>query len=69
MITQITYARLYNLGNYENERLEVQVTVEDGDIEQAWIAAREAIEAERERAREAERRRREEKTRAEDIPF
>lgn len=26
-LTRITYARLYNLGNYENERLEAEITV------------------------------------------
>lgn len=31
MITQITYARLWNLGNYENERFEATATVGEGE--------------------------------------
>lgn len=52
MITKVVYARLYNLGNYENERLEVEVTVEDGSaaaVEGAWEDARNAVEAQRTR--------------------
>jgi hypothetical protein len=30
-ITQITYSRLFNLGNYENERLDVVVQLDDDD--------------------------------------
>lgn len=46
MITTVTYARLYNLGSYENERLEVTVSVEEGDVTAAFITAQAAIEAE-----------------------
>lgn len=45
MITKIVYARLYNLGNYENERLEVEVAVENGEWAAAFQEAREAVEA------------------------
>jgi len=31
LITSITYARLWNLGNYENERFEVTAQVAAGD--------------------------------------
>jgi hypothetical protein len=40
MITQVTYSRLHNLGSYENERFEVTVTVEGGDVAAAWTEAR-----------------------------
>lgn len=45
-IVQVTYARLYNLGNYENERIEVAVSVENGDVEFAYITAEFAVETE-----------------------
>lgn len=64
MITKIVYARLFNLGNYENERLEVEIPVERGDYAAAFTEAREAVEAQQRQfqaEREAaERRRREE---------
>lgn len=44
MITKIIYARLFNLGNYENERLEVEIVVEGGEYAAAFIEAREAVE-------------------------
>lgn len=45
MITKIIYARLYNLGNYENERLEVEVTAPDGvSTAEVWEAAVQAVE-------------------------
>jgi hypothetical protein len=44
MITHITYARLYNLGNYENERIEVTVSVEDGDLIAAHQEAVSAVQ-------------------------
>lgn len=66
MITEVIYARLFNLGNYENERLEVKVTVEDGSaaaLEGAWEDARAAVEEQHARLQaqreEAERRQRE----------
>lgn len=49
MITSVTYARLYNLGNYENEKLEVTVQVEDNDTTAAFITARATVEAEHQR--------------------
>lgn len=47
MVTKVIYARLYNLGNYENERLEVEVTVEGtGEVvvAEAWAGACQAVE-------------------------
>lgn len=38
----VTYARLWNLGNYENERLEVVVTVST-DVEAAFAEAVQAV--------------------------
>lgn len=49
MITQITYARLYNLGSYENERLEVTVQVEENDATAAFITAVATVETEHRR--------------------
>src|SRR5689334_900997 len=46
MIKEVTYERLYNLGNYENEKLGVTVSVQDDDIETAFDRARSAVEAE-----------------------
>lgn len=46
MITSVTYARLYNLGNYENEKLEVTVTVEKNDATAAFITAVATVESE-----------------------
>lgn len=57
MIATVTYARLYNLGNYENERLEVTVTTENGDAAAAFAMAKAATDAEHDRLvaeREAE---------------
>lgn len=45
-ITQVSYARLYNTGNYENVRFEVVASVEDGDVEAAFTEANEAVHAE-----------------------
>ena len=75
MITQVTYARLYNLGNYENERFEVAVTVEDGDVTGAFELARATVEAERHAAvedrkqQEAARIYRQRAARNDDPPF
>lgn len=49
MITSVTYARLYNLGNYENEKLEVTVSVEDDDVTTALITAVATVESEHQR--------------------
>src|SRR5262252_340200 len=46
MITTVTYGRLYNLGNYENEKLEVTIAVEDNDATAAFITAIATIETE-----------------------
>ena len=42
MIIQVTYERVYNLGNYESERLSATVTVED-TTEAAYDEARAAV--------------------------
>jgi hypothetical protein len=47
-ILSVTYERLYNLGNYENQRLGAVAAVVDGDVLGAFLAAREAVEAEHE---------------------
>lgn len=49
MITQVTYERLFNLGNYESERISATATVESADIEGAYDEARTAVETEHER--------------------
>lgn len=66
-ITKITYARLYNLGNFENERLEVEVTVDGADAAAVAVGWATAVgEVERQHAQleaerqEAEQQRREE---------
>jgi hypothetical protein len=67
-VLTIQYERLFNLGNYENEKLIAAVTVVNGDVAGAFAAARAIVEetqagfqTERKRAREeAERRQREE---------
>ena len=66
-ITQITYERLYNLGNYNNERFVAVVVVEDGDYSAAFLEAKLAIELthaqfQAERAAELERRRQDQET-------
>ncbi len=43
MITQVTYERLFNLGNYESERISATATVESADIESAYDEARTAV--------------------------
>lgn len=68
-ITAVTYARLYNIGNYENIRYEAVVTVEDGNIDAAFDMGRRAVEAqyarfEQEREEAAERQRQEWKAEA-----
>jgi hypothetical protein len=42
----LTYARLYNLGNYENEKIEITVSVDNDDVSAARIVAVAAVEAE-----------------------
>lgn len=49
MITSVTYMRLYNLGNYENDRLYATATVENGDVAAAFDEAITAVEAQRAR--------------------
>lgn len=62
-IITVTYARLWNLGNHENERLEAVATVES-DATNAFAEARGAVEAEHTRLQAerdtAEQRRRDE---------
>ena len=61
MITKVSYARLYNLGNYENERFEAEAEVVDGNVTRSARASRRsrpsasAKVAERERAEEQRR--------------
>lgn len=43
MITQVSYARLYNTGNYENIRFEAVVSVEDHDAPAAFAEAKDAV--------------------------
>lgn len=67
-ITQVSYGRLYNTGNYENVRFEAVVSVEGEDVPAAFEEAKAAVHAgftqwqadlERERVeREAEMQRR-----------
>lgn len=45
MITQVSYGRLYNTGNYENVRFEAVVSVEDGDEVAAFKEAERAVHA------------------------
>lgn len=45
-ILQVTYARVYNLGNYESLRLEAVALVVDDATGAAWEEARAAVEAE-----------------------
>lgn len=72
MITQVSYGRLYNTGNYENVRFEAVASVENGDEAAAlneaiaavhagyaqWLADREAEAEQARQEREAEMQRR-----------
>jgi hypothetical protein len=51
----VTYARLYNLGNYEHERIEVTIDVEENDATAAYIAAVATVESEHLRLIESRR--------------
>lgn len=79
MITQVSYARLYNTGNYENARFEATATVEDitaaafdevvaavHDAYTQWLADREAEAAERKNELQ---RQREQLKNVNDVPF
>lgn len=46
MILSVTFGRVYNLGNYENLRLEAHASVQDDDVAAAFDEARAAVEAE-----------------------
>lgn len=46
MIISITFGRVYNLGNYENMRLEATASVQDGNVDAAFDEARAIVEAE-----------------------
>lgn len=51
MVTRIVYRRLYNLGNYENETFEVEITTGPELSEQeAWCEAFAAVEEARDQA-------------------
>jgi hypothetical protein len=43
MIIQVTYARLYNTGNYENIKFEAVATVENDDVAAAFSEATTAV--------------------------
>ena len=65
MAITVTYARLYNLGNYENERIEVAMDIPEGaDASAAYEQLRALVDAQHaafeaaRRAEEEERRRR-----------
>jgi hypothetical protein len=51
MLTKLTYERLYNLGNYENERIGAEVALlgPDDDVEAAYALAVDAVNAEKRR--------------------
>lgn len=43
--TKIYYEKLFNLGNYENEKIGIEVQLEDGDVaEEALEKAKSAVE-------------------------
>lgn len=44
MITQVVYARLYKLPDFENERFEAVAIIENGDVAAAWSEARACVE-------------------------
>lgn len=46
VITSVTVARTYNLGNYESLRLEATASVQAGNVSAAYDEARTAVEAE-----------------------
>ena len=48
-VTKIEYSRLYSLGNFEHERISVEVALEDGETpHQAVCRAREFVKKEHE---------------------
>lgn len=49
MIERFTYARLYALPGYENERFEAVAIVQNGDVDAAFDEARRQVEAQYER--------------------
>jgi len=55
MIVSVTFGRVYNLGNYENLRLEATASVQDGNVDAAFDEARGAVEAEYTRQRQPQR--------------
>lgn len=46
MITQVTYQRVYRLGQFESERLEAVASIEGGDVDAAWAEAVSTVEHE-----------------------
>lgn len=52
MTPSVTYGRVFNLGNYESERIEVTVPVPpDGTVDEAWAVARTMVQQEHERGK------------------
>lgn len=48
----VFYERVYNLGNYENERIGVQISVpEDSTVDEAWKVARFMVDEEHKRGK------------------
>jgi len=45
MIERVTYARLYTLPGFENERFEAVAIVQNGDVDAAFDEARQQVEA------------------------
>jgi hypothetical protein len=49
-VTSVSYARLYNLGNYENERFEATVLLQAGDlVEDAYNMAQDLVQGQQAR--------------------
>lgn len=46
IILQVTYQRVYRIGQYESERLEAVAAVEGGDVDAAWAEAVSTVENE-----------------------
>lgn len=51
MIERVTYARLYALPGYENERFEAVAIVQNGDVDAAFDEVRAQVEAQYERVK------------------
>jgi hypothetical protein len=55
--TDVSYGATFNLGNYENERIDIRITVEDGETPDAALARAKAFVAAAHAATVAERER------------